>query len=121
MFCSGYGEFRPSVCQRYSDLTAPLVEPTPKSLVKRTSFKKAWGPAQDAAFQKLKDDLFRGPCSPLSRFLERFFRSHQRFQARRRCFPSPAVQGQHRWQGAGYCRVLYSKRFSRNQSHYSLR
>ena len=45
----------------YSDLTALLVELTRKSFVKRTSFKKAWGPAQDAAFQKLKDALSEAP------------------------------------------------------------
>ena len=45
----------------YPDLTAPLVELTRKSFVKSTSFKKAWGPAQDAAFQKLKDALSEAP------------------------------------------------------------
>ena len=47
--------------QDYSDLTALLVELTRQSFVKRTSFRRAWGPAQDAAFQKLRDALSEAP------------------------------------------------------------
>ena len=56
----------------YSDLTAPLVELTQKKFVKRTCFKKAWGPAQDAAFQKLKDALSSSPVLHFPDFSREF-------------------------------------------------
>ena len=56
----------------YSDLTAPLVELTRKSFVKRTSFKKAWGPAQDSAFQKLNDAISEAPVLHFPDFSRNF-------------------------------------------------
>ena len=66
----GMANFVPRFVKDYSDLTAPLVELTRKSFAKRTSFKKVWGPAQDAAFQKLKDSLSEAPVHTFSIFRE---------------------------------------------------
>ena len=56
----------------YSDSTAPLVELTKKSFVKRASFKKVWGPAQDTAFQNLKDALSSAPVLHFPNFSRDF-------------------------------------------------
>ena len=50
----GMANFVRRFVKGYSDLTAPLVELTRKSFIRRTSFKKAWGPAQDAASRNSK-------------------------------------------------------------------
>ena len=102
----------------YSDLTAPLVVLNRKRFVKRTSFKKAWGPAQDAAFQKLKDALSEAPvlhfpdCS--TDFVVHTDASEQGVGA----FLAQPFKGS--TDGKELDTVAYySKSFSRSQSHYS--
>ena len=102
----------------YSDLTAPLVELTRKSFVKRTSFKKAWGPAQDDAFQKLKDSSSEAPTLHFPDFSRDFVvhtdASEQGVGA------SPAQSSKGSTDGKELDIVAYySKHFSRSQSHYS--
>ena len=57
----GMANFVRRFVKNYSDLTAPLVELTRKDYQRHASFQKAWGPEQDAAFQKLKDTLSSAP------------------------------------------------------------
>ena len=45
----------------YAEITAPLVELTRKGFVKKTAFKKAFGPAQREAFGRAKRALTSAP------------------------------------------------------------
>ena len=102
----------------YSDLTAPLVELTRKSCQKRASFKKAWGPAQDAAFQKLKDVLSSAPVLQFLHFSREFVVHTDASELGVGVFlaqPSKGSTDDRELDIIAY----YSKRFSSNQGHYS--
>ena len=114
----GMANFVRRFVKDYSDLTAPLVELTRKSFVKRTSFKKAWGPAQDAAFQKLKEALSEAPVLHFPDFSRDFVVHTDASEQGVGAFLAQPSKGSTDGKELDIV-AYYSKRFSRSQSHYS--
>ena len=56
----------------YAEITAPLVELTRKDFVKKTAFKKAFGPAQREAFARAKRALTSAPVLKYPDFTREF-------------------------------------------------
>ena len=102
--------------KNYSDLMALLVELTRKSFVKLTSFKKAWGPAQDAAIQKLKDALSEAPVLHFPGFWGDFVVHTDASEQGVGAFLAQPSKGSTDGKELDIF-AYYSKRFSRSQSH----
>ena len=114
----GMANFVRRFVKDYSDLTAPLVELTRKSFVIRTSFKKAWDPAQYAACQKLKDALSEAPVLRFPDFSRDFVVHTDASEQGVVAFLAQPSKGNTDGKELDIV-AYYSKRCSRGQSHYS--
>ncbi len=102
----------------YAEITSPLVDLTQKSFVKRASFKKAWGPAQDAAFQKLKDALSSARVLHFPDFSRDFVVHTDASEKGVGAFLAQPSRGSTDGKDLDIV-AYYSKRFSKSQQHYS--
>ncbi|CAB1120564.1 unnamed protein product [Ectocarpus sp. CCAP 1310/34] len=102
----------------YADVTAPLVELTRKDYVKRASFKKAWGSAQDAAFENVKRVLSSTPVLHFPDFSREFVVHTDASEQGVGAFLAQPSRDSADGKELDIV-AFYSKRFSKGQRHYS--
>ena len=102
----------------YAEITAPLVELTRKDFVKKTAFKKAFGPAQREAFARAKRALTSAPVLKYPDFTREFIVHTDASEAGVGAFLAQRSRESSSDSDLDII-AYYSHRFSKSQRHYS--